>query len=93
MTGPLKRVLFAASSAVDTDFTAKLMDIAPDGNARLISDGVVRARYREGMEDPVLLRPGEPTRFGIDLWSTSNEFQAGHRIGLAVSSTSCSSEL
>ena len=87
VTGPLKLVLFAASSAVDTDFTAKLMDVAPDGNARLLSDGVVRARYRNGMDHPDFLTPGEPTRFEIDLWSTSNEFQPGHCIALAVSSS------
>ena len=87
VTGPLKLVLFAASSAVDTDFTAKLMDIAPDGNARLLSDGVVRARYRNGMGRAEFLTPGEVVRFEIDLWSTSNVFLPGHRIGLAVSSS------
>lgn len=87
ITGPLKLVLFAASSAVDTDFTAKLMDVAPDGNARLLSDGVVRARYRNGMDHANFLTPGEPTRFEIDLWSTSNEFQTGHRLALAISSS------
>jgi predicted acyl esterase len=87
VTGPLKLVLYAASSAVDTDFTAKLMDVAPSGNARLISDGVVRTRYRNGLDNSELIRPGEVHRYEIDLWSTSNEFQAGHRIALAVSSS------
>ena len=87
VTGPLKLVLFGASSAVDTDFTAKLMDVAPDGNARLLSDGVVRARYRDGLAHPRLLTPGEPVRLEIDLWHTSNEFQPGHRIALAISSS------
>ncbi len=87
VTGVLKLVLFAASSAVDTDFTAKLMDVAPSGDARLISDGVVRARYRNGLDKPEPIRPGRVYRFEIDLWATSNEFQAGHRIALAVSSS------
>jgi len=87
VTGPLKLILFAASSAKDTDFTAKLMDVAPDGNARLLSDGVVRARFRNGMADPQFLAPGEPVRFEIDLWSTSNAFQPEHRIALAISSS------
>jgi len=87
VTGVLKLVLYAASSAVDTDFTAKLMDVAPSGDARLISDGVVRARYRNGHHRPELIRPGQVYRYEIDLWATSNEFQAGHRIALAVSSS------
>jgi predicted acyl esterase len=87
VTGPLKLVLFAASSAIDTDFTAKLMDVAPDGNARLLSDGVVRARYRNGMDNHQFLTPEGPVRFEIDLWSTSNEFQVEHRIALAISSS------
>ena len=87
VTGPLKLVLYAASSAVDTDFTAKLMDVAPSGEAMLISDGVVRARYRNGLDNPELIRPGQVYRYELDLWSTSNEFQAGHRLALAVSSS------
>ena len=87
VTGMLRLVLFAASSARDTDFTAKLMDVAPDGDARLLSDGVVRARFRNGLARPELLTPGEPVRYEIDLWHTSNEFQPGHRIALAISSS------
>jgi putative CocE/NonD family hydrolase len=87
VTGELRMVLFAASSARDTDFTAKLMDVAPDGNARIVSDGVVRARYRKGRDRPELLKPGEVCRYEIDLWFTSNEFGAGHRIAVAVSSS------
>jgi uncharacterized protein len=87
VTGMLRLVLFAASSARDTDFTAKLMDVAPDGDARLLSDGVVRARFRNGLDRPEMLTPGEPVRYEIDLWHTSNEFQPGHRIALAISSS------
>ena len=87
VTGPLKMVLFAASSAADTDFTAKLMDVAPDGDARLLSDGVVRARYRNGVDAPQLLTPRDVVRYEIDLWFTSHEFGPGHRIAVAVSSS------
>lgn len=87
VTGNVRLVLFAASSALDTDFTAKLMDVAPDGDARLVCDGVVRARYRKGFEKAEFLTPGQIERYEIDLWFTSNEFQAGHRIALAVSSS------
>lgn len=87
VTGMLKLVLYAASSAQDTDFTAKLMDIASDGNARLISDGVVRARFRNGLKAPELIEPEAIYCYEIDLWFTSNEFQPGHRIALAISSS------
>ncbi len=87
VTGHLKLVLWAASSARDTDFTGKLMDVAPDGDARILSDGIVRARFRNGVDNPELLTPGEVERYEIDLWFTSNEFQTGHRIALAVSSS------
>jgi predicted acyl esterase len=87
VTGMLKLVLFAASSSIDTDFTAKLMDVAPDGNARLLSDGVVRARFRQGLDLPKAIEPGKIYRYEIDLWFTSNEFQPGYRIGLAISSS------
>jgi predicted acyl esterase len=87
VTGMLKLVLYAASSSVDTDFTAKLMDVAPDGKARLLSDGVVRARFRQGPDLPKAIEPGKIYRYEIDLWFTSNEFQPGHRIGVAISSS------
>jgi len=87
VTGMLKLVLYAASSAKDTDFTAKLMDVAADGNARLLSDGVVRARFRNGLDKPENIVPGKIYRYEIDLWFTSNEFQPGHCIALALSSS------
>jgi hypothetical protein len=87
VTGMIKLVLYASSSALDTDFTAKFMDIGLDGNARLLSDGIIRARFRNGIDKPEKIIPGEVYRYEIDLWSTSNEFQAGHRIGLAISSS------
>jgi hypothetical protein len=63
------------------------LDVAPDGNARLLSDGVVRARFRHGLDQPKAIEPGKIYRYEIDLWFTSNEFQPGHRIGVAVSSS------
>ena len=87
VTGGLKLVLYAASSAADTDFTAKLMDVAPGGNARLLSDGVIRARFRNGLDKVQFIEPGKVYRYEIDLWFTSNEFQRGHCIALAISSS------
>ncbi len=87
VTGPLKAVLYAESSAVDTDFTAKLVDVYPDGKAVLINDGILRARFRNGLYDPALIEPGEVYRYEIDLWATSNVFIKGHRIRVEVSSS------
>lgn len=87
VTGMLSLVLYASSSARDTDFTAKVMDVGVNGDARILSDGIVRARFRNGPGCAELIDPGEIYRYEIDLWFTSNEFQPGHRIGLAISSS------
>jgi putative CocE/NonD family hydrolase len=87
VTGTVTLVLTAASSAVDTDFTAKLVDVHPDGRAIGIVDGILRARYRDGLERPRLLEPGRPERLTIELGATSMLFRAGHRIRLEVSSS------
>lgn len=87
VTGPVKMILYAASSARDTDFTAKLVDVHPDGKAYNLCDGIIRSRYRNGMEKPALLEPDKAERFEIDLWVTSNFFKRGHRIRLEVSSS------
>jgi putative CocE/NonD family hydrolase len=87
VTGPVKVVLFASSSAEDTDFTAKLVDVYPNGEARNLTDGILRARYRESLESPRLLTPGEVYRLTIDVGVTSNVFKAGHRIRLEISSS------
>ena len=87
VTGPVKLVLWAASSARDTDFTGKLVDVHPDGKAYNLCDGIIRAQYREGTEKPTLLEPDKATRFEIDLWVTSNLFRRGHRVRLEVSSS------
>ncbi len=87
VTGPLSLTLWIASSARDTDFTGKLVDVFPDGTARALTDGILRARYRHSKTTPELLTPGDPTEITIDLGATSNLFRAGHRIRLEVSSS------
>jgi len=87
VTGPVKLILWAMTSAPDTDFTGKLVDVHPDGKAYNLCEGILRARYRKGLEHPRLARPGEALRCEIDLWVTSNLFKTGHRIRLEVSSS------
>ncbi|MGA2538820.1 MAG: CocE/NonD family hydrolase, partial [Terracidiphilus sp.] len=87
VTGPVMLDLFAKSSAVDTDFTGKLVDVAPDGTAYNLTEGILRARYRNSMNNPSLITPGQIYEYKIDLWSTSNVFLKGHRIRLEVSSS------
>jgi uncharacterized protein len=87
VTGPVTLKLYASSSAPDTDFTAKLVDVGPCGFARNLTDGIIRARFRESPSEEKLLAPGKVTEFKIDLWSTANVFKAGHRIRLEVSSS------
>lgn len=87
VTGPVKVILYAASSALDTDFTAKLCDLFPGGRSLNIVDGIIRARYRDGIETCRMLKPGEVYRFEINLWATSYLFKAGHRLRVAISSS------
>ncbi len=87
VTGPIRVQLYAASSAPDTDFMAKLLDVWPDGYAQRLCDGMVRARFREGMDRPSPIEPGRPYGYDIDCWNTSQVFKKGHRIRLEVAST------
>ncbi|TMA55067.1 MAG: CocE/NonD family hydrolase, partial [Deltaproteobacteria bacterium] len=87
VTGPLKVVLYASSSAPDTDFTAKLVDVRPDGYAQNIADGILRARYRDSLSAPRLLSPGELYECTIDLWATSHVFLPGHRLRVEIASS------
>ena len=87
VTGPVRLTLYASSSAPDTDFTAKLVDVGPCGFARNLTDGIIRARVRESQSEPKLITPGKVYEFNLDMWSTSNLFKAGHRIRLEVSSS------
>ena len=86
-TGWVKATLYASSSAVDTDFTALLADVEPSGYARFLTDGIVRARYRNSTERAEPIEPGKIYEYSISLWATSNLFKAGHRIRLYVSSS------
>jgi putative CocE/NonD family hydrolase len=87
VTGPIRVRLYAASSAPDTDFMAKLIDVWPDGFAQRLCDGMVRARFREGMARPALIEPGRIYAYDIDCWNTSQVFRKGHRIRLEIASS------
>ncbi len=87
IAGPVDVTLYAASSAPDTDFTAKLVDVEPDGYCANIAEGIQRGRYRNDSSEPEFLSPGEVHEFSIDLWSTAHTFEAGHRIRLEISSS------
>jgi putative CocE/NonD family hydrolase len=86
-TGPVTLDLYAASSAVDTDYTAKLVDVWPNGFAQNLTEGILRARYRESTAVAKQTVPGQIYEYKIDLWSTSNVFLKGHRIRVEVSSS------
>ena len=93
ITGPITVKLHASSSACDTDFTAKLIDVCPlsddfpDGLAINLTDSIIRARYRNGWDTPELLEPGEVYELVFQLYPTSNVFKKGHRIRLDISSS------
>jgi hypothetical protein len=87
VTGPVTAVLYAMSSAPDTDWVVRLEDVHPDGYVRNLCDGILRARYRDSFERPELLAPGQVYRFDIDLWATSNAFLPGHRVRVAITSS------
>jgi putative CocE/NonD family hydrolase len=87
ITGPITLCLYAATSARDTDFTGKLVDVFPDGRAINLTDGVLRARYHTTLSVPELLGPDMVYKFQIDMWATSNVFLPNHKIRLEVSSS------
>ncbi len=87
VTGPLQVVLYVSSSAPDTDFTGKLVDVYPDGAAYNVQEGILRARYREGFDRKVFMKPGKVYEVKIDLHATSNLFGPGHRIRVEISSS------
>ena len=87
VTGPLEMVLYAASSARDTDFTAKLVDVYPDGRAIHLSEGILRARHRASMETVEFLEPNEVAVYRIEMAPTSNLFTKGHRLRVEISSS------
>jgi putative CocE/NonD family hydrolase len=87
VTGPIEAVLYVSSSTKDTDFTAKLVDVSPDGRAYNIQEGIMRARYRAGYDKKVSMSPDQVVELRIDMFATSNYFAPGHRIRLEVSSS------
>ena len=88
MTGPVVVKLFAAFSAPDTDFIARLIDVEPDGTAYNLTEGIIRARFRKSIWDaPELLVPNKIYEYTIDLLPTSNVFLRGHRIRVHVTSS------
>jgi len=87
VTGRLLAKLYAASSATDTDFTAKLVDVHPNGYAQILAEGIIRARYRNSFKKQELLTPGQVYKYTIDLWSVSHVFKQGHKIQVEISSS------
>ena len=87
VTGPLEVVLYAETSARDTDFTAKLVDVHPDGRAIHLAEGILRARHRNSLEREELLEPGRVETYRIELAPTSNLFLRGHRLRVEISSS------
>jgi uncharacterized protein len=87
VTGPIELRLYTASSALDTDFTGKLVDVYPDGRAMILTEGILRARYRTSLTVPELLEPDAVYELRLDLWATANVFLPGHRIRLEISSS------
>jgi hypothetical protein len=85
--GPVKVELFVTTSAKDTDFTAKLVDVFPDGYARNLTDGILRLRYRDSLDRPLLANAGQLYRITVDAGVASNVFLKGHRIRVEISSS------
>ena len=85
--GPVSVELYVSTTARDTDFTAKLVDVFPDGTARNLTDGILRLRYRNSLEHAVLATPGQVYCISVDAGVTGNLFQKGHRIRLEISSS------
>jgi len=87
IAGPVTATLYASSSAEDTDFVVKLVDVEPDGYCVNITEGIVRARYRNSKEKEEFLTPGEVTKFKIELHDTAHTFQPDHCIRLEITSS------
>jgi uncharacterized protein len=85
--GPVRARILASSSAKDTDFMAKFLDVWPSGFAERLSDGMVRARFRNGMDRPELIEPGKVYAYNIDLWNTCEMFLKDHRLRVEISSS------
>ncbi len=88
MTGPVSVTLWAATSAVDTDWVVRLVDVYPDGRAMNVTEGILRARFRDSLQSPSLLERDRVYEYRINLRATSNVFLPGHRIRVDVASSS-----
>ena len=86
VTGKPHVVLYAASDAVDTDFAATLTDVYPDGRSIMLAEGILRASYRDSLEEPTPLTPGQVYEYKIEFNATSNAFMPSHRIRVTVMS-------
>jgi predicted acyl esterase len=87
VTGRILATLHVSSDCPDTDFTVKLCDVYPDGRSMLVTDGILRARFRKSFSEEHFMKPGDVYELTVDLWSTSLVFNKGHRIRVAVSSS------
>jgi len=87
VVGKLWFILYGASNRIDTDFAVRITDIYPDGRSILMTDNIIMARHRHGLTTEDFLVPGQPDTFEIDLWSIAHVFNAGHRIGVLISSS------
>jgi len=88
VTGRVKAKLFVSSDAPDTDFFVTLCDLYPDGRSMGVCEGILRVRFRQGLDREVFMKPGETYPIEVDLWSTSIVFNKGHRLQLLVTSSS-----
>jgi putative CocE/NonD family hydrolase len=80
-------LLYASTDGKDTDWTAKLVDVHPDGRAFNLCEGIIRSRFNENPLNPVLIKPNKINKYEIDLWATSNVFLPGHKIRVEISSS------
>ena len=87
VTGPVTAKLWVSTSARDTDFVVRMADVHPDGRSYNVVDGIIRMRYRHGMDHEALLEPGTVYPITVDLWDTSIVFLPGHRIRIQVTSS------
>lgn len=87
IAGPVSVVLYASTTGADTDFTAKLVDVEPNGYCANIAEGIVRARFRNGSDHEDWISPGAIEVYTIDLWDVAHEFASGHRVRLEISSS------
>jgi len=87
VVGPVKAILHGLSSAPDTDWVVRLCDVWPDGRSLSVCDGILRARFRNSLEQEQLMTPNQIYQFEVDLWATAQTFLPGHRIRVQVTSS------